>query len=63
MKTASEIARIMGCTVQQARAQLARNAAQLDAMASKAKATGKNVNGYTYEQLVKKARDCLGAAA
>ena len=63
MKTASEIARTMGCTLNQARAQLARNAKQLDAMAAKAKATGKKVNGYTYEQLVQKARDCLGAAA
>lgn len=63
MKTPAEIARAMGCTEQQARAQLARNAAQLDAMAAKAKATGKKVNGYTYEQLAAKARDCIAAAA
>lgn len=42
------------------KAHYAENARQLQRMADKAKATGKKVNGYTFEQLQAKAAEYLG---
>lgn len=49
--TREQIAKIFGCTPQQVKAQFSANAEQLYAMATKASATGKKVNGYTAAQL------------
>jgi ABC-type enterochelin transport system substrate-binding protein len=48
---AEQIAKIFGCTVEQAKAQYKANGEQLRKMESKAKATGKKVNGYAQERL------------
>jgi hypothetical protein len=53
--TPEQIAARFGCTVEQARAQLQRNADQLARMAAKANKTGKNVNGFTAAQLTERA--------
>jgi hypothetical protein len=45
-------AKLFGCTPDQVRKQQEANAAQLLQMATKAKRTGKKVNGYTAETLV-----------
>ncbi len=47
----TRIARIFKCTEQQVRDQLKRNRAQLDGMADQSRDTGRNVNGYTEQQL------------
>jgi transposase len=46
---AEQVAKIFGCTVEQAKAQYKANAEQLRKMQSKA--NGKKVNGYTAKQL------------
>lgn len=48
---ATRSASIFGCTPEQARRLFARNAAALDAMASKAEAKGGKINGYTAADL------------
>lgn len=49
--TASTAARVLGCTVEQARAQYAKNAAQLDRLASEAEASPAGmVNGWTAQK-------------
>ena len=44
---AEQVARLFGCTVEQAKALYAKNAAQLSSMARTSKATGRKVNNYT----------------
>ena len=46
-----QIAKLTGCTVEQVRAQQARNASMLAGMLDKATATGRKVNGYTADEL------------
>lgn len=48
---AAMAARVFGCTPAQAKALLAKNADDLDAMRAKASASGKKVNGYSADQL------------
>ena len=48
---AKNIAKMFGCTEEQAKAQYARNAAQLAEMEAKAASTGRKVNGFTAQQL------------
>lgn len=48
---ANRAARIFGCTVEQAKSLMAKNAAQMATMADKAKRTGKKVNNYTESEL------------
>ena len=50
-RTPEQIADLLGCTVEQLRAQYAKGAAQFSAMAEKAERTGGRVNGYTLAQL------------
>lgn len=45
------MAKILGCTPDQIKTQLAKNARQLRGMQSKAIATGKKVNGYSASDL------------
>lgn len=45
------IAAIFGCTVEQAKAQLAKNAKSLKKMADRAAKIGRKVNGYTEIEL------------
>jgi hypothetical protein len=52
---ANTSARIFGCTPEQARNLMLKNAAGLRMMAEKAKRTGKNVNGYSLAYLEAKA--------
>ena len=54
---AEQIARMFGCTPEQARAQYLRCAETLDAMALSAEKKGRKVNGYTAQQLREKAAD------
>lgn len=49
--TPEQIAKMFGCTTAQVGKQFAANAAQLQAMAKKAKQTGRKVNGYTAAEL------------
>lgn len=49
--TTNQIASLFGCSEAQVRAQFAKNAAQLEAMAAKAESTGRKVNNYTAAQL------------
>lgn len=46
-----QIAKLTGCTVEQVRAQHARNADALAGMLAKAESTGRKVNGYTADEL------------
>lgn len=48
---AAMVAKMFGCTEEQARAQYMANAKQVVKMAEKARVTGKKVNGYTEAQL------------
>lgn len=48
---AKKIAKMFGCTEEQAKAQYARNAAQLAEMEAKANSIGRKVNGFTAQQL------------
>jgi len=48
---AKTVAAIFGCTEAQAKAQYAKNAAQLSSMAAKAHRTGRKINGCTERQL------------
>lgn len=52
---AKTVARIFGCTEEQARAAYARNATQLATMRDKAIRTRRKVNGYTAEELARHA--------
>ncbi len=49
--TTEDVARVMGCTVEQVKSLHAKNAAQLALMLHEAVMTGKNINGFTAEQL------------
>lgn len=62
VKPVAEIANVFGCTPEQVKAQMARNASSLQAMADKAVTTGRKVNGYTARQLEQHAAN-FGAAA
>lgn len=53
--TITEVAKLLHCTEDQARAQYLKNAQAFDEMAAKARATGKKVNGYTLEYLEQRA--------
>lgn len=53
-KTPEQVAKMFGCTVEQARAQIAANAKQMREMASKAEKSGK-FRGYTASQLMERA--------
>jgi hypothetical protein len=48
---AEESARVFGCTVEQAKRLMAKNADGMREMAEKAERTGKKVNGYTAAEL------------
>ncbi len=63
MKTPEQIAKIFGCTVEQARAQMAANAKQLRALESRAITTSRKVRGYTSSQLTALADGMEAAAA
>jgi hypothetical protein len=45
--TTNQVAKLFGCTEAQVKAQYAKNAKQLEAMAAKVHKTGRKVNGYT----------------
>lgn len=53
-KTPEQIAKMFGCTVEQARAQIAANAKQMREMALRAQKSGK-FRGYTEIQLMERA--------
>jgi hypothetical protein len=53
---------MFGVPVENVRVKYLRNAAQLEAMAAKAEATGKPVNGYTAESLRKHAASAKAKA-
>jgi hypothetical protein len=55
-------AALLGCSVEQAKRQFAKNAAQLASMADKATATDRRVNGYTAEELRGMASDYQAAS-
>lgn len=59
---AKQIAKMFGCTEDQARAQYARNAAQLAGMQHKARTSQRKVNGYTADELGKMAAKMYRAA-
>lgn len=48
---ATKTAAIFGCSPQQAESQMKKNLAGLEAMASKARSTGRKVNGYSADEL------------
>ncbi len=53
------VARLFGCTVEQCRAQHAKNSRALSEMAAKSEARGRKVNGYDAAQLRAFAGDSL----
>jgi hypothetical protein len=57
--TNEQVAKRFGCTVDQVKAQFARNAAELANMADQAMLTGKPVNHYTEAQLRKMADEAF----
>jgi hypothetical protein len=59
---AEQVAKIFGCTVEQARAQYLANAASLRNDAAKAARTGKKVRGYTEAQCIAAAEKMEKAA-
>ena len=63
MNTPAQVAKVFGCTVEQARAQMKANAAQLRALRIRAESTGRKVNGYTAAQLAERAAKMEAAAA
>lgn len=62
MNSPEHIAKVFGCSVEQAKAQLARNAQQLEAIADKARQTGRPVNHYTEKELREHAANFRTAA-
>jgi hypothetical protein len=56
------VSKMFGVPVENVRVKYLRNAAQLEAMAAKAEATGKPVNGYTAESLRKHAASAKAKA-
>lgn len=59
---AAQKAKSLGCTVEQLKAQYARNAEDLRVMLGKANSTGKKVNGYTAAQLAERVAKLEGLA-
>lgn len=59
---AERSARVFGCTVEQAKALMARNAAGLQKMAERAAKTGRKYRGYTETELRESASDYLEAS-
>lgn len=62
VKTPAQIARMYGCTEQQAAALLKKNADVLQAMANKAAQKRGKYNGYTQVELQNRAQDYLAAS-
>lgn len=59
---AAKSARIFGCTVEQAKRLMARNAEQMRQMADRARELGRKVNGYSEAELRQSATDYAEAA-
>lgn len=59
---AERTARVFECTVEQAKAQMAKNAKGLAQMAERAASTGRKCNGYTEAELRLSARQYLEAS-
>ena len=59
---AARCARFAGCTIEQAKKMLAKNAAGFTEMADRAKRTGRNYNGFTEAELRLSATQYLEAS-
>lgn len=58
----SQIARIFGCTIEQARAQYIANAEQMETLAARSRETGRKVRGFTADCLAERAAAFRAAA-
>lgn len=61
--TAEQVAARFGCTPEQARAQFAANAKQLETLAARARAAGGKVRGHTASEWQAKAEEFKACAA